>query len=117
MSHQQSVVTAPDHAGRELERLRFENLNYRTREQVAREAYMKLKAEAEGLRKDLAAERLNNAADRRRLDLLVALCERARSGREGVRINTGEQLLINPHNLRAALDRLLESGVAEPLPA
>lgn len=101
----------------ELEYLRLEIRNYRLREEVARGAYLKLKGESEGLRKDLAAERLSNSSDRRRLDLLVALCQRASRHGEGVRINTGEQLLINPTNLRAALDVLLEAGVKESLPA
>jgi len=95
----------------------MENADLKSRAEIAREHHLRQKGEIEQLRKELSDERLNNGADRRRLDLLVALCVRARSASEGVRINTGEELHLNPPNLRAVLDLLLESGVAEPLPA
>lgn len=103
-----------DHA--ELSLLRIENADFRMRESIAAEAYHRLRGETERLRKDLAAERLNNSADRRRMDLLVTLCRLARSSREGVTVNDGEALLVNPADLRAALDIMLASGATKPAP-
>ena len=104
-----ALVTPRALEAMELQQLRLQNADLLSRQQVAKEAYLKLQGE-------LTLERLRNAADRRRMDLLVALCQRARSSHEGVRIHTGEQLHINPPDLRAVLDLLLEAGVAEPLP-
>lgn len=84
----------------ELALLRVEVAELRTRQSIGHKAYLKLRGE-------LVAEQNRNAADRRRMDLLVALCQNPRSIEHGVRINTGEELHINPLNLRALLDAML----------
>ena len=84
----------------ELALLRVEVAELRTRQSIGHDAYLKLRGE-------LVAERNRNAADRRRMDLLVALCQSAPSIKHGVHINTGEELHINPPNLRALLDAML----------
>lgn len=101
----------------ELSRLRVECADYRDRERIAREAYLRKCGELEKLRAELTAERLNNTADRRRMDLLVALCLAGRKG-EGsvsgrVQINIGENCSLNPADLRAFLDSALSATAPE----